>query len=95
MVISADFKDMYAKIICYTPNVVTAIAWLRNVTVEEVHDHEIEKFLVVEGSCDIKVGQETHKLVAGDCFSIPLYTNHVVSVSRDVLCKVILQRVAA
>ncbi len=95
MILPADFRDMHAKIIGYTPGVITAIVWLKDVSVEEIHDHEVEKFLIVEGSCDITVGEEVYQLVPGDYFSIPLHTHHTVTVSPDVVCKIILQRVAA
>ncbi len=95
MILPADFRDMHAKIIGYTPDVITAIVWLKGVSVEEIHDHEVEKFLIVEGSCDITVGEEVYQLVPGDYFSIPLHTHHTVTVSPDVVCKIILQRVAA
>lgn len=95
MILPASFKNIQAKIIGFTPEVITAIVWLKDVSVEEIHHDEIEKFLIVEGKCDITVGEEVHQLVAGDYFSIPLYKNHTVKVSSDILCKIILQRVAA
>jgi mannose-6-phosphate isomerase-like protein (cupin superfamily) len=95
MVLSPDFKDMYAKIIGSVPGTITAIAWLRNISVQEVHDNEIEKFLIVEGTCDIIVGEKAYNLRRGDYFEIPLHKVHTVKVSEDILCKVILQRVAA
>jgi mannose-6-phosphate isomerase-like protein (cupin superfamily) len=95
MVLRATFVDMHAKIIEYTPEVITAIVWLKDVFVQEIHHNQIEKFLIVEGTCDITVEEETHQLVPGDYFSIPLYKNHTVKVSTDVVCKIILQRVAA
>ncbi len=95
MSLRVNFKDMHVKIIMYTPDVNTAIVWLKDVSVKEIHDHEIEKFLIVEGSCDITVGEKAYQLVPGDYFSIPLHTHHTVTVSHDVVCKIILQRVAA
>ncbi len=95
MIIPANFRDMHAKIIGYKPGVITAIVWLKGVSVKEIHDHEIEKFFIVEGSCDITVGEEAYQFVPGDYFSIPLHTHHTVTVSPDVVCKIILQRVAA
>lgn len=95
MVLPPGFENMHAKIIGYTPEVITAIAWIKGICVEEIHDHEIENFLVVEGTCEIAVGEKVHRLVPGDYFSIPLHRFHTVKVSEDTLCKVILQRIAA
>jgi mannose-6-phosphate isomerase-like protein (cupin superfamily) len=88
-------ENIYAKIIGYTPQAITAIIWLKEQTPEEVHDDEFEKFLVVEGSCNITVGDEVNELFSGDFFTIPLYKNHIVKVTSDIPCKIILQRVAA
>ena len=90
-----DFKDFYAKIISYTPGALTAIVWIKDVAPWETHDNEFEKFLIVEGTCDIVIEDETHRLKAGDYLSIPLHKKHTVKVTSDIPCKVILQRIAA
>ncbi len=90
-----DNDDIFAKIIGYTPEAVTAIVWIKEYAPQEVHDHEFEKFLIVEGTCDIVVGDEVHALVPGDYFAIPLHKNHLVKVTSTIPCKVILQRIAA
>ncbi len=95
MVVPEDFKDIHAKIIGYTAQAVTAIVWLKDIAPYEVHHHEIEKFLIVEGACEITVEENVYSLVAGNFFSIPLHKNHVVKVNSDIPCKVIVQRVAA
>jgi mannose-6-phosphate isomerase-like protein (cupin superfamily) len=84
-----------AKIIGYTPQALTAIVWLSDYAPQEVHDHEYEKFLIVEGTCQIIVGDEVNALVPGDYFTIPLHKNHQIKVTSLIPCKVILQRVAA
>lgn len=95
MVLSPNFKDIYAKIIGYTPQVTTAIVWIKEMTPPEVHDDEHERFLIVEGTCSITIGDNSHQLIAGDYLAIPLYTEHYVKVTSSIPCKVILQRVAA
>ena len=95
MILPEDFTDMHAKIIGYTPTAITAIVWIKDMAPQEVHEHEFEKFLVVEGTCNITIGGDVHQLVAGDFLSIPLYKNHDVKVTSAIPCKVILQRVAA
>lgn len=88
-------ENIEAKIIGYTPQAITAIVWIKDCAPQEVHDNEFEKFLIVEGSCSITIGQEVVELFPGDFFAIPLYQNHVVKVTSAVACKIILQRVAA
>ena len=87
--------DLYAKIIGYTPAMTTAIVWIKQMAPQETHHDEIEKFLIVEGSCEIIIGEEIHQLTPGDTLSIPLHRSHFVKVTSTIPCKVILQRVAA
>lgn len=91
----ADSDDVCAKIIAYTPDMVTAIVWINEEAPGEIHHDEHERFLILEGSCDIIVGDKINHLVPGDYFEIPLHENHMVKVTSSIPCKVILQRVAA
>lgn len=92
---SPGTDDVFAKIIGYTPAAITAIVWIKDYAPQEVHDNEYEKFLIIEGTCDIIVGDKVHQFVPGDYFAIPLHENHMVKVTSNIPCKVILQRVAA
>ena len=92
---ATETSDIFAKIIGYTPEAITAIVWLKDYAPHEVHDHEYERFLIIEGTCNIIVGDEINELVAGDYFAIPLYKKHMIKVTSSTPCKVILQRVAA
>ena len=91
----ADFEEIHARIIGYTPEVTTAIVWIKHMAPDEVHDNEYEKFLILEGTCEITIGNDIHRLGPGDYLTIPLHTNHFVTVTSKIPCKVILQRVAA
>lgn len=95
MAMPDDFNGMHVKIIGYTPEASTAIVWIQNETPYEVHTDEHEKFLIVEGTCDIDIDGNIHSLVPGNYLSIPLHAGHVVKVTSKIPCKVILQRVAA
>ncbi|MEO8712424.1 MAG: hypothetical protein ABI405_09895, partial [Parafilimonas sp.] len=64
--ISPNADDIFVRIIGSTPDVVTAIVCIKNYAPQEVHDKEYERFLIVDGSCDIIVGTEIHHLVPGD-----------------------------
>ena len=90
-----ELPDLYAKIIGHTPEMITAIVWIKKMAPQEVHHDDIERFLIVEGSCDITIEHEVHQLTAGDMLSIPLHKAHVLKVTSAIPCKVILQRMAA
>ena len=94
-VLPDDFDNLHARIIGYTPETVTAIVWIKEFAPPEVHTDELEKFLIVEGTCNIIIGEEVHPLAPGSVLSIPLYIQHEVKVTSDIPCKVILQRIAA
>ena len=95
MIAPAEYDDIYAKMIGYTPQVVSAIVWIKTETPYETHAAEHEKFLIIEGTCDIMIDDRVHSLVPGDYMSIPLHAGHTVKVTSKAPCKVILQRVAA
>jgi hypothetical protein len=44
MVLPPDFKDIFARIISATPEVTTAIVWLKDIAPTEVHHKELERF---------------------------------------------------
>ena len=87
--------DIYAKIIGHTPKMTTVIVWIKNEAPREIHDHEFESFLILEGTCDIMVSGKANHLVPGNYFTIPLHQYHQVMVTSTIPCKAILQRVAA
>ena len=95
MVVAEDIDEIEAKLIGYTPEYTTAIVWIQDATPPEVHTKEFEKFLIVEGTCDITIDAKIYSLVPGDYLSIPLHVSHFVKVTSNVPCKVILQREAA
>lgn len=95
MVLPDDFNDIFAKLIGHVPGAMTAIVWIKERTPYEVHDVEYERFLILEGTCDIVIDEKSYSLVAGDYMEIPLHAGHHVKVTSETPCKVILQRVAA
>ncbi|MES2761961.1 MAG: cupin domain-containing protein [Bacteroidota bacterium] len=95
MVLPDDYENMYAKLIGHNPEATTAISWIKTHTPLEIHTNELERFLILEGSCDITIGSDVHSLKAGDFIAIPLHIGHSLVVTSDIPCKVILQRVAA
>lgn len=93
--LNVELNGLYAHIIGHTPEMTTVIGWLQYGSPPEVHNTEHEKFLIVEGSCNVTIGDTMHQLSAGDTIFIPLHISHWIEVTSDVPCKVILQRVAA
>lgn len=95
MVLPEKHDDIFVKLIAQTPKAISAIVWIKHETPAEVHGIEHEKFLIIEGTCNIIIDGKTHSMKAGDYMSIPLHASHVVKVTSKIPCKVILQRVAA
>ena len=73
----------------------TLLVWVKKEIAGEVHLSEVEKFLVLEGTCMIDVEGTHFNLQAGDYMSIPKYRNHTVYVTSDYPCKLIVQQIAA
>jgi len=90
-----EIEDVFAKIIYAVPGLTTAIVWIKYMAPQEVHDDEYERFLILEGTCNIYVEEDVFSLKAGDFLTVPLHKNHHVLVTSEVPCKVILQRLAA
>jgi mannose-6-phosphate isomerase-like protein (cupin superfamily) len=95
MITPEEAEDIEIKIIGHQPKAMTAIVWIKKETPYEVHDHEYEKFLILEGTCDIITDTKIYSMVPGDYFSIPLHLGHTIKVTSKIPCKVILQRIAA
>jgi len=89
------YESMYGHIISASEHKSTLIVWLKDGAPDEVHTDELETFLVVEGSCDIIIGDKVNSLKKGDVLSIPLHINHRVEVTSSYPCKIILERKAA
>ncbi len=92
MVLPEDAEDTFIKIIGADEKLTTAIVWAKTLLPAEVHDDEFESFLVLEGTCEIDIDNETHYLKPGDFLTIPLYADHVARITSDIPCKLIVQR---
>jgi mannose-6-phosphate isomerase-like protein (cupin superfamily) len=93
-VLPDNVEGIHARIIGYTPKATTAIAWIRDTSEPEVHHDELERFLILEGSCQFTAGDKMYSLSAGDFFEVPLHTVHHVQVTSPIPCKVIIQRIS-
>jgi mannose-6-phosphate isomerase-like protein (cupin superfamily) len=95
MVQPADAENIFLKIIGYTPEATTAIVWVKEYTPLEVHHDQYERFLIIEGTCDISIEGKVNRMKPGDYLEIPLHAEHNVKITSSIPCKIILQRVAA
>jgi mannose-6-phosphate isomerase-like protein (cupin superfamily) len=95
MQMNSSFDDAQVCIISDEPEKMTAIVWLKAGAPPEVHTDEYEKFLIVEGTCDLTIGESVNNLQRGDFLSVPLHISHNVRVTSAIPCKIILQRVKA
>lgn len=87
-------KNVYAKIIVHSPERTMAIVWAKDEIEAEVHHDEQESLLIVEGSCDVFIGEDVYHLTPGDFMSIPLHKKHSAQITSNVPCKIILERAA-
>jgi mannose-6-phosphate isomerase-like protein (cupin superfamily) len=93
IVAPVDYEGVYAKILSYTEELISAVVWLKEMAPQEVHDNEYERFLILEGTCVITIAEDNYPLGRGDFLQIPLHKNHYVTVTSAIPCKVLLQRV--
>ena len=77
------------------PDAMSALVWVKHGSPAETHTDCVEKFLILEGTCEVELNGTVQSLSSGDVFSIPLYTVHTVKVTSPAPCKFILQRIAA
>lgn len=95
MVPPATYEDPFFIPIGQTATALTAVVWMRKGSPEEVHKDVIERFLVIEGTCEIRTASHTFILGPGSVHSVPLHVPHTVVVTSAAACKVIVQRSAA
>lgn len=94
MVLPEDFNGVFARIIGNTPEMSTSVVWISGKGPAETHENEIERFLILEGTCEVHIEEDIINLKGGDYIQIPLYRNHWIEVTSAIPCKAILQRVA-
>ena len=93
MQLKPDYKEVQITILSDEPDKMTSIVWLQTGAPPETHETEHEKFLILEGACDLTIGAVIHVLKPGDYWSVPLHVSHHVKVTSRKPCKLILQRV--
>jgi len=73
----------------------TGLVWLKSEYPEEVHTDCVERLLILDGTCDVHIGDAVTSHRAGDVIVIPMHVPHHVRVTGEGWCKAIVQRVAA
>jgi len=89
------YDEMAGHILDVSNEKTTFIAWLKNGVPPETHTQEIEKFLIVEGTCNVTIGGKKHVLNPGNYIEILPNIEHHIQVTSDIRCKVILELTAA
>ena len=95
MVPPPEYDNIFFIPVADNEDGLSAIVWMKLNAEEEIHTDCIEKFLIIEGSCDITVEGKVHQLQTGDFISIPLHQSHNVQVTSEIPCKIFLQRISA
>ncbi len=95
LVLPADAEDSHMIEVERTSDRETVLVWLRTVHPEEIHTDFVERILVLEGTCDIHLGNEVISMIPGEVITIPLHVPHSVRVTSAAWCKALVQRVAA
>lgn len=89
------YENLFFIPVAMNEDGLTAVVWINGHVEEEMHDQAIEKFLVLEGSCQINIEGEMHQLKAGDYLAVPKFRWHIVDVTSEIACKLVVQRIAA
>ncbi len=77
----------------HTDKVMQVLVISRTDVDDEVHEHEQESFLVLEGECECHIGDNVYRLGPGGFIEIPLHLNHNVKVLSPYVVAV-LQHIA-
>lgn len=90
---SAISKDREIKTIRESGGVTQMLVISKTDVEEEVHEHERECFIVLEGECECHIGDDVYRLGPGGFIEIPMYASHNVRVLSPYVVAV-LQHVA-
>jgi mannose-6-phosphate isomerase-like protein (cupin superfamily) len=87
----ADFENIYSHIFKKTPQSVFCVVWVKNAIPQEEHHHLQEKFLILEGTCDFMLDNQSTPYGEGDFIEVPDAPHAVVVTSAKPL-KFVIQR---
>lgn len=89
------FNNLYSHTLQDSDRVTQFLVWVRREIRPEDHHEERESFLILEGDCECRLGNETVRLSAGDFLEIPLDTEHRLTVLSEIPVKAVIQRLKA
>lgn len=89
------YDDPFFIVLSNNEDGMTGMVWIQNNIPSEVHTDVLEKLFILEGSCDVEFGGVVHSLKPGDHLDIPLHVAHTVTITSDIPCKLIVQRLVA
>lgn len=88
-----EFRNVYVHPLRNHDGIEQFIVWAQQEVRPEQHHDEHESFLILEGECECRIGEETVQLKAGDFVKIPLEVEHTVRVLSTEPVKAVVQRV--
>ena len=86
---NADYENIHVQKV-YTDSTVSCfVIWVKNGVKPHYHAHHTENLVVIEGTAEMKVGDKSYTISAGDYINIPQGTVHSVKVTSETPIKVI------
>lgn len=85
--------ERIVEVLRHTPEVTQVLIISRTDVEDEVHVHEHESFIVLEGECECNIGGQAIRLGPGGYIEIPLHTHHHVKALTPYVIA-IMQRIA-
>lgn len=90
-----EFRNIYSHTLRNDDQTEQFLVWVKIGITPEDHHQERESFLILEGTCECELDDETIRLTAGDYLEIPLDVKHNVRVISPTPIKAIIQRLKA
>jgi mannose-6-phosphate isomerase-like protein (cupin superfamily) len=87
-----EYENMHLHYLDRDPEMESALVWVKHHVPEEVHVDIQEAFHLLEGTCEVLIGDQVRRMGPGDSISIPLHVPHSIRVTSAFPCKVIAQR---
>ncbi|MBL7951893.1 MAG: cupin domain-containing protein [Flavobacteriales bacterium] len=87
-----DYENMHVHYLDCPPELASAVVWVKHYVTEEEHDACHESFHILEGRCEVLIGDVVRHMGPGESITIPLHVPHSVRVTSSYPCKAVVQR---
>lgn len=87
-----EYENMHVVDLQCPPQLASALVWVKHYVSEEEHDVCHEAFHILEGTCEVLVGDVLRRMGPGESISIPLHVPHSVRITSPYPCKAVVQR---